>query len=66
MDRISNIELLHYLFQVGDDVRQDMLALQLMQIMKNVWAGLGIPVSVFPYRYVNWQRIYRVITLKTE
>lgn len=29
-----------------------MLALQLMQLMKNVWAGLGLPVCVFPYRFV--------------
>lgn len=43
-------------------MRQDMLALQLMQIMKNVWVGLGIPVKVFPYRSVNLFISTKIIT----
>ncbi|CAD8067468.1 unnamed protein product [Paramecium primaurelia] len=58
--------LLKIMFKTGDDIRQDMLTLQLIKIMDKIWLDAGLDFRMKPYKTISTQDNVGMIEVVTN
>lgn len=53
---LSGWRLLGCIVKVGDDLRQEMLAAQLLRRLQSVWAAERVPLKLHPYEIICLDR----------
>ena len=49
----SNWKLLPAIVKCGDDLRQELLAYQILEMLHRIWEGEHLPLWIRPYRSVS-------------
>ena len=57
---------IYLLYKRGDDLRQDMLALQMIRIMDKIWKENGLDLRMNPYKCMSTDRAEGIIEVVTE
>lgn len=50
---LANWRLLSVIVKCGDDLRQELMASQLLQMFQRIWEMERLPLWLHPYKYVN-------------
>ena len=59
----SNWKLLPAIVKCGDDLRQELLAYQIFEMLHRIWDGERVPLWVRPYRYVLCKSNFPLLSL---